>query len=157
MFANPLRLALRRPLHDKGFTTINVTGLATGICACIAIYTIASYELSFDNFHPDGNRIYRIGARIAEHDAYFYGEDAPPPAAAALKKEIPGIESSARYYPYPNEKAPNAILTDGNYFQIFPYPWLAGTPAPALNPPFPVVLTESQARHYFGPGKPATW
>jgi putative ABC transport system permease protein len=157
MFANALHLAFRRLRHDKGFTMINVTGLATGICACIAIYTIASYELSFDNFHPDGNRIYRIGARIAEHDAYFYGEDAPPPAAAALKKEIPGIESSARYYPYPNEKAPNAILTDGNYFQIFPYHWLAGNPATALNTPFTVVLTESQARHYFGPGKPATW
>jgi len=143
--------------HDKGFTLINITGLATGICACIAIYTIASYELSFDNFHPDGNRIYRIGARIAEHDEYFYGEDAPPPAAAALNKEIPGIEASARYYPYPNEKAPNAILTDGNYFHIFPYRWLAGNPATALNNPFSVVLTASQARHYFGPGKPETW
>jgi putative ABC transport system permease protein len=157
MFANALRLAFRCLRNDKGFTLINMTGLATGICACIAIYTIASYELSFDNFHPDGNRIYRIGARIAEHDEYFYGEDAPPPAAAALKKEIPGIESSARYYPYSTEKAPNAILTDGNYFQIFPYHWLAGNPATALNNPFTVVLTETQARHYFGPGTPETW
>src|SRR5580698_3601492 len=101
MFANALRLAFRRLLHDKGFTLINMTGLATGICACIAIYTIASYELSFATFHPDGNRIYRIAASLAEHDTYSYGEHAPPPAAAALKKEIPGIESSARYYPYP--------------------------------------------------------
>ncbi len=157
MLFNALRLAFRRLRHDKGFTLINMTGLATGICACIAIYSIAAYELSFDNFHPDGNRIYRIGARIAEHDEYLYGEDAPPPAAAALKQEIPGIEASARYYPYPNKTTSNAILTDGNYFQIFPYHWLAGNPATALNNPFTVVLTASQARHYFGPGKPATW
>jgi putative ABC transport system permease protein len=157
MRLNALRLAFRRLRHDKGFTLINITGLATGICACIAIYTIASYELSFDNFHPDGERIYRVGARIAEHDGYSYGEDAPPPAAAALKHEIPGIEASARYYPYRSENAPNAILTDGNYFQIFPYHWLAGNPATALNTPFSVVLTESQAHLYFGQGKPQNW
>lgn len=59
MLFNALRLAFRRLSHDKGFTLINMTGLATGICACIAIYTIASYELGFDTFHPDRDRIYR--------------------------------------------------------------------------------------------------
>jgi putative ABC transport system permease protein len=157
MVLNALRLAFRRLRQDKGFTLINMTGLATGICACIAIYTIVSYELSFDTFHPNGDRIYRVGARIAEHNEYFYGEDAPPPAAAALKQEIPGIEASARYYPYHTFKAPNTILTDANYFNIFPYHWLAGNPNTALNNPFSVVLTESQARHYFGPAKPDTW
>jgi ABC-type lipoprotein release transport system permease subunit len=157
MFLNTFRLAFRRLLSDKGFTFINMTGLATGICACIAIYTVASYELSFDNFHPGRDRIYRVGARITEHDEYGYGEDAPPPAAAALKQEIPGIEASAHYYPYQTPKAPNAILTDANYFSMFPYHWLAGDPNTALNNPFSVVLTESRARHYFGPARPDTW
>jgi putative ABC transport system permease protein len=149
MTGNHLRFAWRSLKNNKGFTLINLTGLATGICACLTIFTITSFELSFDTFHPDADRIYRVGARIQEHDASDYGEDVAPPTADALQREIPGIETTARYYTYSISDT-NAILADGNYFRIFPYQWLSGNPATALSYPFSVVLTESQARKYFG-------
>lgn len=95
MFFHLFRAAWRTLKQNRGFTTINIVGLATGICTCIVIYTLAAYEFSFDTFHPDGNRIYRIGTRIAEHDSYQYGEDVAPPTADALHREIPGIEAAA--------------------------------------------------------------
>jgi putative ABC transport system permease protein len=151
MLLSRLRYAWRTLTKNKSFTAINITGLATGICACMVIYILTSYEFGFDNFHPHGERIYRVGARIAEHDSYQYGEDVAPPTAEALRREIPGIEAAARYYTWSIDDT-NAILTDNNYFGIFPYQWLAGSPITALSYPFSVVLTESQARKYFGHG-----
>ena len=46
--------------HNKAYSVINILGLALGICACIVIYLITSFEFSFDKFHPDGDRIYRM-------------------------------------------------------------------------------------------------
>ena len=143
-----LRTAWRTIKSNKGFTAINIIGLTIGLCTCMAIYTITSYEFSFDTFHPDADRIYRVGDKIREHDKETYGQGVVPPTAAALRREIPGIEAAARYYMYPVGDT-NAIITDGDYFTIFPYHWLAGNPATALTEPFSVVLTETQARKYF--------
>ena len=60
MLKNYFQIAWRNISRHKIYTLINVTGLAFGICACLVIYLINSYDLSFDRFHPDGNRIYRI-------------------------------------------------------------------------------------------------
>jgi putative ABC transport system permease protein len=148
-----LRTAWRSLKDHKNTTIIHIIGLTVGICACLTIYTITNYELSFDTFHPDKDRIYRLGARIREHADDFYGEDVPPPTAAALRHEVAGVEAAAHYYIF-HTKDTNAILTDKNYFDIFPYHWLAGNAATALNTPFSVVLTESRARRYFGAGNP---
>jgi putative ABC transport system permease protein len=60
MFKNYFKIAWRNIIHHKIYTTINIVGLALGICSCIVIYLITSYEFSFDRFHPDSDRIYRI-------------------------------------------------------------------------------------------------
>ncbi len=60
MLKSYFKIAWRNISRHKVYTLINVTGLAFGICACLVIYLINSYDLSFDRFHPDGNRIYRI-------------------------------------------------------------------------------------------------
>ena len=157
MIFHHLRFAWRTLLRHKGFTAIHILGLATGICACICIYSITAYELSFDTFHPDADRIYRMGSRITEHDAAFFDNEVAPPTAQALRQEVPGLETIARYYPYSTAIAPNAILTDSAYFNIFSYHWLAGNPKTALTLPYAVVLTATQARKYFGPAPPASW
>jgi putative ABC transport system permease protein len=164
--------AWRSLSHTKAYSFITISGLAIGICACIIIYIVAAYEFSFDDFHPAGNRIYRLGARIQEDagNAFAsegYSENIPPPALAACRQEIPGIEAIAGFYPYTADvtvprpagpaahiPSPQTIITDSAYFSIFPYVWLAGNPATALLNPFSVVLTASQARKYFGPGNP---
>jgi putative ABC transport system permease protein len=166
--------------RNLAYSFITISGLSIGICACIIIYIVASYEFSFDDFHPAGNRIYRLGARIQEDIGNSfategYGENIPPPALAGCRQEIPGFEAISGFYPYPADvtipapaaaqaipltkghtiPSPQTILADTAYFSVFPYTWLAGNPATALLNPFSVVLTASQARKYFGPQPPA--
>jgi putative ABC transport system permease protein len=184
MLRNYLLPAWRSLTRNKIYALINLSGLAIGICACIMIYIVAGYEFSFDDFHPAGNRIYRIGGRLMEDvgtpfASEGYGVHIPAPAIAACRQEIPGIEAIAGFYPYPadvtvpvrsgpvaalrqflhtpGKSQPAAIITDTAYFSIFHYDWLAGNPATALLNSFSVVLTASQARKYFGPDNPAAW
>jgi len=148
-------MALRVLVRNKVYTLINVLGLALGICACIVIYVITSYELSFDRDHPDGDRIYRLGGRVQEDRGggvkdVMYTEDVPPPTAETLHQEVPGIEAVAPFYRYEARNVEGAIITTPGYFSIFQYKWLAGNPATSLTEPFSVVLSERKARKYFG-------
>lgn len=120
--------------------------------------------MSFDRFHSDGDRIYRVG---------FWNAQVLPPMPEAIRKTIPGMESVTAFFPLYNghtvlipagDKAairydavaegqddmPGVVIADADYFSIFRYQWLAGNPAVALQQPFTVVLTESRARLYFG-------
>jgi len=171
MSNSQFRSALRSLGRHKGYTAINILGLALGMCACLVIYNIVSYEFSFDRSRPDRDRIYRIGSRVQEDNGNAirtedYGESIPAPAPVALRAEMPFIETLAAYYPYnvsitvpgdhvagnPGQFAasPNTILADKDYFVIFPYTWLAGDPSRSLTRPYSVVLTESRAHQYFG-------
>jgi putative ABC transport system permease protein len=60
MLPHLLRLAWRHIRNHRLYTLIHVIGLSIGICACVVIWLIVHYDLSFDRFHPDSNRIYRI-------------------------------------------------------------------------------------------------
>jgi putative ABC transport system permease protein len=64
MLKNYLKIALRNLWRNKTFAFINIAGLAIGINACLIIYLIISYELSFDTFHQDKERIYRVVSNI---------------------------------------------------------------------------------------------
>jgi putative ABC transport system permease protein len=166
MSDNQVRSALRFFAHHKSYTGINILGLTVGLCACLVIYNIVSYEFSFDRFHPDRDRIYRVGCRIQENNGNGvltegYGKTIPAPAPEALRAEVPPIETLAAYYPYnvsitiPASATPlppngTTIIAARDYFDIFPYTWLAGSPVRSLTQPYSVVLTASRARDYFG-------
>src|ERR1700753_850940 len=105
MSQNNLRSAFRTLARHKGYTTINILGLALGLCACLTIYNIVSYEFSFDRSHPDADRIYRLGSRVQEDNGNGslttgYGEAIPAPAPEALRSDVPHIETLAAYYTY---------------------------------------------------------
>jgi putative ABC transport system permease protein len=171
-----LRSAVRFLGRHKGYSGINILGLTMGLCACLVIYHIVSYEFSFDRAYPDRDRIYRVGSRIRIDNGNGvinegYGKSIPAPAPAALLAQVPHIEALAAYYPYnvsvtipqsgstaPIRLAPKGvnpfisttIIASREYFDIFPYTWLAGNPAQSLSQPYSVVLTASRARDYFG-------
>ena len=171
MLRTYLRIAARILAKNKLYTFINVLGLALGVCSCIVIWLVDSAELSFDRFHPDGERIYRVVA-----GGKLEGVTLPmvlPPMPEAMRATIPSLESMATYFPFeqsrtvkvpvnghsalefqanlPDEDEATAIiLADTGWFHIFPYQWLAGNPATALTVPYQVVLTESAAKRYFG-------
>jgi len=167
MLKNYFKVAWRTIYRRKMSTVINVIGLAFGICACLVIYLINSYDLSFDKFHPDGNRIYRIVGEAQRENGDRIFLNAPIPEVAAFQTQIPGFETTCGYYQYGekttieepgkavkhfNGNIPNgiaSIITGPSYFDIFSYHWLAGNAA-SLNEPYRVVLTKSRAVQYFG-------
>lgn len=139
-----------------------------GVCTCIVIYLVTSYDFSFDKFHPDRQRIYRIGCKQEGFD--FTSGVIPAAAPAAFKAEIPGIESVTGYFVmWTKISVPEAdrtikkfnceieggngtgiIVAGPDYFNIFRHDWIAGSASTSLRKPFNVVLTESRARKYFG-------
>ena len=168
MLKSYFKIAWRNILRHKVYTLINVTGLAFGICACLVIYLINSYDLSFDRFHPDGDRIYRIVGEASHGNSEKMFLNSPFQDVAGFQNQIPGFEAVSGYYQYgaktaipvsgqPDKKFNGSldnggiasIITGPTYFDIFKYQWLAGNAA-TLNEPFRVVLTASRAVQYFG-------
>ena len=172
MVKNYFKIAWRNIIRHKIYTAINVAGLALGICSCIVIYLVAAYEFSFDAFHPDKNRIYRVMADVTEHaggDKLHFGK-LPLGVSKNGRAEITGLDAIAGVIPYnsrisipDNNDAPKhfdsrspeshfitTVIAQPQYFTIFKYQWLAGNPSTALDAPLKVVLTENKARQYFG-------
>jgi len=165
MFQNYLKIAWRNLIRYKLHTAINVVGLAIGISACFTIFQIVKYENSFDTFHPDGDRIYRIYTQFSGlFEGFNSGVCAPLPLA--IKDQVPGIEITAPFHTLYEPKV-EANFANGDrktfieqkavafmppeYFEIFQsYEWLSGSPEGSLSKPDQVVLTESKAKLYFG-------
>ena len=170
MLQNYLKIALRNLLRNKVYSFINILGLAIGVSACLVIFLLVSFELSFENFQPDREQIYRVVSGFKNDDGSINvngGLSAPMPTA--IRQDLSGIENLAAchiWYPrvtIPNDKkdtknAPKTWKNDNNevlvcepqYFQIFNYEWLQGNPKNALKTPNEVVLTVGKAEKYFG-------
>jgi len=141
---------LRYLRRNKFYTAVNILGLSLGLTACLSIYFIIHHELSFDRFHPDRDRIYRVMGDLPETSGKTLHFAKIPLVASRLT--LPGIESITTCVPYPFK--PSAVYTQPQYFSIFPYEWLAGNPATALQAPSTVVLTATKAKFYFGNTSP---
>ncbi|MBL7738614.1 MAG: ABC transporter permease [Chitinophagaceae bacterium] len=168
MIRNYLLIAFRSFWKHKLFSLINMAGLAIGISAALVIYLLVSYEFSFDTFHRDRRQIYRVVSQLDFPDQLIKNGGVCAPLPDAVKKEVTGIEASAAFHQFNGDakvevsvsgsdahrklfkKQNDIILTDGDYFKLFQYEWLAGSPDVSLTAPFQVVLTESRARLYFG-------
>ena len=171
MIKTYFKIAWRSLSNNKIYTVINVLGLALGICACLVIFLITHFELSYDKFHPEKERIYRIVGTQSNpsgesHKVGFVTD----PMAMGIRAEVSGFESVAGFYGYYSKVTisdgkkiirqfdkpkygmhSDVIIAEPQYFDIFKYQWLAGTPALSLKEPFQVVLSEAGAEKYFGP------
>jgi len=167
-----LKFAWRSLARSRLYTVINILGLSIGISACLIIFLICKFELSYDKFHPDKDRIYRMVSRYREPGDIdpFYPNNISHAAAHILRDEYPGVDQLVNFYTYQvhvtvpgvdkqgnhlrkiigQYNSSQMIIVEPQYFSIFRYEWLAGSPLTSLNRPFQVVLTESQARKYFG-------
>lgn len=166
MFRNFLTIAWRSLLRNKLHSFINVTGLAIGVAACMVIYLIVDFELSFNKEHAGYDHIYRIHSSF---QGVFSGlnRGAPTAVAPTIKDEFKGVEavtsfqvlSSKVEIPDGNEKKnldqqSKIILAEPAFFAVFKsYQWVAGSPE-SLTEPYKVVLTESRAKTYFGTTDP---
>src|SRR5665213_1716538 len=158
MIKNCLKTAFRNLLKNKGFTAINVLGLALGLATCLLIVFYVFDELSYDRFNVKADRIYRVN-----NDIKFGGNEnsyavSPAPAAAAFLNDLPEVEQAARFrarggmqVKKGNEKImePRMVYADPAMFSIFTFPMIAGDPATALKNPRSVVINETTAKKYF--------
>lgn len=173
MFKNYVKIAWRNIARHKTHTVINVLGLSLGLCACISIYVISRYELSFDTFHPAKERIYRVMGDVTEStgDKLHFAR-VPLPVTLDGRLQLSGVEAMGGIIPLDvsinipaadgtakqfDSRATGThylttVIAEPQYFDVFAYDWLAGDVHTALAAPFKVVLTESKARQYFGPG-----
>lgn len=158
-------VALRNFWQNKAISLINIFGLAIGISASLVIYLIVSYDFSFDKFHKDGNRIYRIVSNFNFSGEAYYNSGVPFPMGETVRKEVTGIDNSTAFFLYESpkvivkspstaktvtyKKQPGVVFADNYYFTFLPYEWLGGSSKTALKDPFQVVLTESRAKEYF--------
>ena len=163
MIKNYFKIAWRNIVRNKIYTAINVLGLALGICACLVIYLITSYEFSFDRFHPERDRIYRITGELLRNNGEKEFLNCIISDVGGIENDIPGFEKKAGLHYYdakiniPDKEETKefyddnkVIVTWPQFFEIFKYDWLAGNAATALSEPDKVVLSENRARSYFG-------
>ena len=164
MLTNYLKIAVRNLLRHKGYAAINILGLALGLAAFWMIALYIADELSFDRYHANANRIYRVvqHARWAENDLYEAPTSAP--FAPALKSEFPEIQEATRILTegngiirYNNKalKVGDIFFADKNIFRVFTFPFLYGDPGTALAGPQAIVINESLAVKLFGDAQKA--
>ncbi|OQP65608.1 ABC transporter permease [Niastella populi] len=164
MFKNYLKTAWRSIVRNKAFSLINITGLSIGIAASMLLFIVVQYELSYDTFQPDYDRIHRVVTQDKFDKDITYNSGIPVAALEALRAEFPNIQFGALRSIYGSQvTVPSAGNETGNkfiqetgifflepqLFNVFQYNWLAGGPT-SLNDPNNVVLDEKTAGKYFG-------
>jgi len=172
MLRNHFVIAWRFMKRNTGYTGINVFGLAIGIASALLILSIIKFELSFDTFHTNADRIYRV-VRVSEADGQTtFDARVAGPLPDALENQVPGLEkiTSILYSPHLGRQVDVVSQTgvsekrfkeDGgfvfvqpSFFKVFNFAgtgfrWIEGNPDTALDAPNSLVLTRSAAEKYF--------
>ena len=163
MLTNYFKIAIRNFKKQKGFSFINMLGLALGIAFCVLVLLYVRDELSYDRFHEKADRIFRVNATSQNPEGDFYRTVIPPPVAPALQDAFPEVEAVTRLasrnqvllrvgeQAYQEDRF---FFADASFFEIFSFSFLRGDPQTALSIPGRLVLTESMARTYFGDTNP---
>jgi putative ABC transport system permease protein len=157
---NYIKAALRKLRRQKGYAFINIFGLAVGIACSTFIFLYVSYELSFDRYHKDYQRIFRVGLEIkcgAGSSKYAINV---PPLAPRLNENFSGVEKAARLCFLDDGRRrvkkgeeifyeEGFVYVDPEIFSILSYDFTEGNPDNALQSPRTVVLPQRLAEKYF--------
>jgi putative ABC transport system permease protein len=146
MFKNYVTVALRNIAKNRLYSAINILGLAVGIASCILISLFVRSELSYDNWIPDANRIFRVEVRFdIPGRPPMIGGATPGPAMAALQKDFSQVETGVRLWDThgPIKRGNDVfreavIFADPTFFDVFKLPMVAGVAA-RPHPPAGVV------------------
>ncbi|WP_128546003.1 ABC transporter permease [Larkinella soli] len=160
MFRNYLTIAFRNLWKNKVFALVNLLGLAVGITACLLILQYVSFELNFDRFHPDFDRIYRVtNDRFQQGKLVQHGTITYPTVGPTMAKDYQEIEDyttivSGGSVKFRRGKAvfqeESILFADPRFLTFFSFPLVAGDLKTALKAPNSLILTESNARRMFG-------
>jgi len=161
MFKNYLKIALRNIVRQKGFSFINIAGLAIGMTCCLIILLFIQYEFSYEEMHPDRDNIYRVLTidKAMGTNSQRVGITIPalgpaiPEAFPEVKdfmRATNGGQLLATYDENPAVYIQSLYSVDGNFFDFFGFILLEGDPETALSEPYTIVLTEEEKIRIFG-------
>ena len=160
---NDLKMALRALRRHGGYALINVFGLALGVAACLLIALYVREELTYDAFHANANRIFRMHRVPAEGSPIDAEVAMPMPAGPTLAAEFPEVEAIVRFDAVDDVpvrrrgeefEADRVLFADPAVFEVFSFPLERGSAAAALADPASVVLSANAAERYFGATDP---
>jgi putative ABC transport system permease protein len=158
MFRNYFKVALRNLWKSKGFTAINIIGLAIGLSTCLLILIYVMDESGYDRYNTKADRIYRLDCDIKFGGNAVDLAVAPPPAGPVVLKDYPEVEkevrlraAGARLVKKGNQNIQEFAVAyaDSTLFDVFTLPMIAGDPHTALREARSVVITERIAKKYF--------
>ncbi|QSE95868.1 ABC transporter permease [Fulvivirga lutea] len=158
MLRNYLKITLRNVKKDKWFSLINVIGLTIGIAGSLLIYIHINHELSYDNFHNDSDRLYRIVRASDRSEGKDYEPNVPYPLINSLHSDFTQFESATLYHNDEDATATidgekfgfiNGVFADSSFFDVFNFKVLSGDPKKSLSQPNFIFLSESTAQRLF--------
>ncbi len=162
MLKNYIKIAFRNLFRNKGFSLINIGGLAIGMASAILILLWVQNEISYDRFHEKNSRLYEVWENNISDGALQTGLATPQLMGPALKNDYPEIESTARIswdqsilfgYGDKHIKA-TGTWADPSFLTMFSFPLLMGDAKTALNDPHSLVITEKLSKKLFGDENP---
>jgi putative ABC transport system permease protein len=167
MLKNYFKIAFRNLWRNKAYSFINISGLALSMACGILIFTLVKYHLSFDNFHSNADRIYRIVTEM-HRDNINYSNSVPSPLGKVFRNDYTFGEKVARIASFDNafitlrngneirkfKEIEGFAFTEAEFFDIFNYPLIKGDKNTVLSKPNTAIITEKIAKKYFGNENP---
>ncbi len=157
MIKNYFKIAYRNIIRNKGFSFINIIGLAVGMASALLILLWVQDELQFDKFYSNTDRLYMMYNRDKVDAGISVWNSTPKPMAAALKKDYPEVEDAARFTNITflvtngdNHLNVRGAFTDSSFLCMFSFPMLSGNAQLALTGNEDIVLTQKLAKKLFG-------
>jgi putative ABC transport system permease protein len=159
MIKNHLKITSRNIMRHKGYSFINISGLAVGMACTILIFLWVQHELNYDRFHKNAEQIYRVNLEEHRHDGVHHHPWTPFPLAETLKEQFPEIVASTRLrgdhfnvkYQDKSFHEYEFLFVDPDFFEIFSFPLIhSGNPSLLLADPKSIVITDRMANKYFG-------
>ena len=165
MIKNYLKVAIRNLLRHKGYAFINILGLAVGIAASVLIFLYITNEMSYDKFHEEADRTYRLKADWSNQgDSRIHQLGTPFILAQTIREKYPQVEFITQLsgplgdviirYKDTAFKETDVFCAEPSFFDVFSFPLLKGNPETSLKDPHMIVMTQSLAKKYFGDEDP---
>ena len=163
MLKNYLKIAVRTLKRRKTYAFINIAGLATGLACCMVILLYVSNESSYDRYHQDADRLYRVLEYRKVPAGEFCSAGISAMVATVLDEHYSQVEETARIFPVSNVLIQRdqrrsfenrVVYTESSLFRVLTIPFLEGDPDTALKGSTSVVLSERMAEKYFGDENP---
>lgn len=163
MLRNLFKTAIRNIFKDFGYSGLNILGLTLGITSALFLIIYISNELSYDKYHENAERIYRVSSHFKETDDEFTWIVAQIPFGPQVAADYPEVEHAVRFidngrelFKYEDKEfyEESFFYADSNVFEVFTYEFIKGNSVDALKDPNTIVLTETIAAKYFGKEDP---